>query len=245
MSIPLPEYLPNVDGWQLSSDEKNLYDIAKAISDGECSIYLATRKPGIMHHARWLTKASGVLRVYVAMTSPSQKLIILVLYIMKVYIPMYFSIKHKSSCAFGSVHLSKFILYSRILADEHLNIVHKVLSDNAYFAHPENILFPMIHDERSDIRNLAYQKIMSIRENTENDKDLRPYILPRFNFNCDNYMDMINWNNEILDEPAYRNQLSASSPIEDIRIPCHTQATERHIKIVTSVCQNVSPAKRG
>ena len=72
----------------LFTDVKYLYRMAKAISEGFCPEYLASMKPGHIVHSRWLTKASRVLRLYVATTSPSINLQILANYIMKVYVPM-------------------------------------------------------------------------------------------------------------------------------------------------------------
>lgn len=42
----------------LSTDEKYLFEIANAVSTGVCSLALANKLPGAVHHARWITKAS-------------------------------------------------------------------------------------------------------------------------------------------------------------------------------------------
>ena len=49
----------------LSTDQKYLFEISKAICSGNCAIDLSRRDPGRMVHSRWLTMANRVLRLYV------------------------------------------------------------------------------------------------------------------------------------------------------------------------------------
>lgn len=116
---------------------------------------------------------------------------------------MYFNIKYRYSCAYGSIHFSKFILYSKYLLNNLLNIVKKVIEENAYFTHPENVLIAMIFDKQSNIRHLAYKTILSARENADCIDDVEPFILPRINFDCNDYVNMIDWNSVHLAEPAF------------------------------------------
>ena len=180
-----------METWKLSTDENYLFQIAQAVSDGVCPVQVANLKPGHIHHARWLTKASRLLRLYVTKEHPSQNLKVLATYIMRVYIPLYFTIKYQSSCAYGSVNFFKFILYSQYLPANLSKIVNKVLQDNAYFAHPENILFAMLFDQRPNIRRLACERILMARETAEDFDGIRPFVRPKLNFNCDDYVDMI------------------------------------------------------
>jgi hypothetical protein len=210
-------------------------------------------KPGHIHHARWLTKASRLLRLYVTKENPSKSLQDLAKYIMNVYIPMYFNIKFRSSSTYGSVHFSRFILYSQYLPPQLLTIVQKVIQSNAYFAHPENIIFAMLYDQRPHIRRLACERILKARENEEDIEGVRPFECPRINFDCNDYVDMIDWDTVTITEPPFtRNKshheiseyMTSAAVFEDLHIPCHIQATERHIQIVTSAAQHVSPGNR-
>ncbi|KAK4880727.1 hypothetical protein RN001_008873 [Aquatica leii] len=57
--------LPNISNVKdLSSDQRYLYDITSAVLSGKCSSDLSNRSPGKMSHARWLTKANRILRLY-------------------------------------------------------------------------------------------------------------------------------------------------------------------------------------
>lgn len=54
---------------------------------------LAKKSPGKMSHARWLTRANRIQRLYVSVESPSENLVILATYVAKVYAPTWFNIK--------------------------------------------------------------------------------------------------------------------------------------------------------
>ena len=99
----------------LSTDVLYLFRIAKAVSEGSCPEDIASMKPGQIVHSRWLTKAIRLLRLYVATSLPSTNLKILVNFIMKVYVPMYFNVKFYNSVVYGSALLYKFIKSTQYL----------------------------------------------------------------------------------------------------------------------------------
>ncbi|GBM52513.1 hypothetical protein AVEN_106945-1 [Araneus ventricosus] len=84
-SINVDNMPDNIDRMVLSNDQQYLYDICLAISRGECYSDLALRKSSPVVHLRWLTIAGRILRLYVVTEKPSDNLIILATYIMKVY----------------------------------------------------------------------------------------------------------------------------------------------------------------
>lgn len=150
---------------------------------------------------------------------------------------MYFCIMYQLSCAYGSRHFFKFVSLSKYLSTNLSKIVRKVFADIAYFAHPENVLFAMIHDEEADIRFEAYDRILSIRQKSdvEDGGRVREYVLPEINFDADTYVRMISWDDIALTEPVYTRSMSeeeiktyvlADSAIEDIEVPCHNQSTK-------------------
>lgn len=252
--IQLEHMPPKVESWQLSTDEKYLFEIATAISTGSCTVDLAHRKPGRINNARWLTKASRILRLYIATENPSRKLNILATYIMRVYVPMYFNIKYKSSAVYGSVHFSKFIIYSQYLPKDLLPLIQNVFKNNSYFAHPENIILSMLFDERPNVRRLGCEKILNARESGDEIEKVREYQRPVINFECNDYIDMIDWNKvDNLTEPPFTrnwsyddimNYKTSNCIAEDLNIPCHIQATERHVKVVTETSLAVSAPRR-
>lgn len=132
---------------KLSTDERYLFEIANAVSTGECSQALSNKLPGPLNHARWNTKASRCLRHYVGTLQPSQKLVDIVTYIMKVYVPTYSNIKLNNSCTNGRKRFFNLLKYSSYLSANYREVIINVCKNNFYFAHPENILLAMIYDD--------------------------------------------------------------------------------------------------
>ena len=74
---------------------------------------------------------------------PSEKLQALVMFIIRVYAPMWFAIKLPSSWKDEARHFHQQVTRSRYLSQEQKNIIDLVLHRNSYFAHPENIILAM------------------------------------------------------------------------------------------------------
>ena len=155
---------PIVHCKDLSTDQKYLLDIHKTITTGVCPSDLAHRKPGKMAHSRWVTTANRLLRLYISTNNPSKKFLSIVNYIMQVYVPMWFAIRQSSSFANGPKHVLKTIEQTRTLGDDVCNIVYPVIQSNAFFCHPDNILVPMVADNKDETRELAWRRIKKARQ---------------------------------------------------------------------------------
>ena len=59
---------------ELSSNQQYLYSISKAVQNGVVSEQLAVCSPGNYNHARWLTLANRILRLYVSTQAPTDAL---------------------------------------------------------------------------------------------------------------------------------------------------------------------------
>lgn len=248
---------PPVDEKNLSTDAKYLLQMAQAISNGVCSEDLANIRPGKIFHARWLTRASRILRLYVSTNKPSNNLRTLATYVIKVYVPMWFNIKYYESAIYGSVLLSNFIRSTQYLPNNLRAVINPVVNTNSYFAHSENVLLAMFFDKRKPIRQLACRKIMYIRNNLLEAGELRAYVKPKINFNCTDYTNMIDLTeDDNLFEPPFTmnipyehiSQYAETDTntdnadqliITDPGIPCHIQATERHVQLVTHASKHV------
>lgn len=108
----------------------------------------------------------------------------------------------------------------------------------------------MIFDSDREIRKMGYRKILHSREFTEVTFGiLREYALPPILFDCQNYCELIDWNFPYTEPPFTR--LIALEELEKLaesgdsiesdftEVPCHTQATERHIRTVTQASMAV------
>ena len=57
--------LPNIDPNELSTDQKYLLEMCKAITTGQCSTDLGNHKPGPICHSWWLRIANLIIRLYI------------------------------------------------------------------------------------------------------------------------------------------------------------------------------------
>lgn len=62
------------------------------MSEGKCTSEMTLRNPSKRAHFRGLTTANRILQLYVATDNPSTMKLIVV-YTMKVYLPMWFTVK--------------------------------------------------------------------------------------------------------------------------------------------------------
>ena len=105
-------------------------------------------KIGQVYLARWLTLAIRLLAVYTREESPSENLIKLVHYIVKVYAPLWFEIKSSSK-----LHESPRTLFQNLSRIDQLsfegvkNIAKQNLQGNSFCLLPENFLYALIKDE--------------------------------------------------------------------------------------------------
>ena len=78
----------NYDSSLLSSDQKYMLEIYNAVSSSFCSESLKERDPGNILHSRWLTTANRLLRLYISTLQVSENFHLIVMFIIKVHIPM-------------------------------------------------------------------------------------------------------------------------------------------------------------
>lgn len=175
---------------------------------------------------------------------------------MSAYAPTFFEIKHKSSVLYGARHLAELIQRSQFLPSHYRNVVNDTIQRNGYFGHAENVLISMLNDERHDIRLRAWKRIIESKQNVPEMDQVRYFKIQKFNFNCNDYTTMIDLENievttpPILDcvevtknnikELASKKLSEICSDIDLTRLPCHTQAVERCVKIVTEASAAVA-----
>ena len=95
------------------------------------------------------------------------------------YVPMWFEIKCQPSIKDASKNLWKSISLSAYLKEDLAKCIQKVIQNNAYFAHPENLL-AMLCDEKQKIRKLAVSRMISARKSTGK-SILRKFEVPLLN----------------------------------------------------------------
>lgn len=121
---PIPTDLKGeIDPSDLSTDQQYLWRIVQAVASGDCSQDLANLDIGPLSHARFLTLACRILRLYVGTVSPSENLVTLATFVMQVYAPHWFDIKRRSSCTEGAKHIFKLIERCRSVFSLYLRYV--------------------------------------------------------------------------------------------------------------------------
>lgn len=251
----LPKLTHEMRTKDLSTDQQYLYEMCEAVSSGICSQSLAQRYPGNICHSRWLTLANSVLRLYVATLHPSTELNTIVFFIMRAYAPSWFRIKMNNKCVNGTGNLFNFIEFTRYLKPKYRKIVDESIQRNAFYGHPENILIAMLCDSKRCVRELAFNRIMSARKMGRSNV-VRKFIVPKIRFDAKTYYEIIVWTRVKIDEPPVTKSLSEEqlmSIVEDernfnnfeiLKLPCHTQAVERSVKLVTEASLRVADPLR-
>src|SRR5277367_31615 len=225
-----------------------------AVASGDCPDDLAAKLPGPVNHARWLTTACRILRLYVTEVDPTDALKALATFVMRVYAPMWFHIKTHNTIMDAPKNLSLTIVRTRYLCEDQQEI-HTVLQNNAFWAHPENLLVAMLKDERNYVREKAAAHIIEARSVRLRQKKevISKFDLPKLNFTADDYVDLIDWSACDVTEPPITMSLTTENfeeilagdetslqPIDSFfSLPCHSQAVERIVKEVTAASDTV------
>ena len=226
----------------LSSDQRLLFVAFQSFRTGVIRAELYSLSPGPISHSRWLTLAIRILLLYMKKHGLKGKhrsnLITIVQFLMTNYVVMWFRLKQKPSVGEASRHLFSQVQLTNLLHKSTKRVARTNLARNAYWAHPENLLLSMLTDPEEKTRQVAIEKIMSIRgKQDKGDTSTRKFIIPNLNFEASTYSELINWNTETLYEPALTTGLSVSqlrelqhSPLTLPRYPAHTQSVERLVK---------------
>lgn len=146
----------------------------------------------------------------------------------------------------------------RFLSSNERDVVDRCIQQNTYYGHPENVILNMMVDERKHIRELAARKVKAARENSvsrssSSSGDIRKFAIPKLNFEASDYYELVNW----VDIPRHEPPITCNLTDYDIeeaiksgsmphlkKYPCHTQAVERHIKVVTDAAKSVCGKER-
>jgi hypothetical protein len=241
--------LPSITASDLSTDQRYLLEISHAVQAGTCSFDLSKRNPGPLSHSRWLTTANRLLRLYIATANPTSGFKQIVEYVMKVYTPLWFTVKTKHGIDHGAKHVWELVYRSRYLPENLLEVIDPVIARNAFFASPENLLLAMLTDDRAQIRQLAVRRIIKARGTiSESGGNVRSFFVPKINFEAKDYIDIIDWFHCEITPPPVLSQVSSEELMslhenanswDFSQFPCHTQAVERTVKLVTDASARV------
>ena len=260
-SIPNPKFpvIPNSLMDDLRSDQYHAYRICSAVMLRSVDANLEFLEVGGLNHLRWLTLGCLILRFYVAQGKPTSNLSTLAKFLIKVYFPGWFQIKFNNKITDGPKNYLNILTQlmgfpNKIIQD----IALAVLQRNAYFAHQENILLTMLADNNHNVRLLAVNKILCIRVSKKNldnvvgrdeEVDVRKFIIPEINTNAKTYYSLSSLSSKDMHEPPalkhlLNKKINAFQQNKlNLKHPCHNQAVESHIKLVSEASAAVAGFK--
>lgn len=143
----------------MSRDYVILYRYTKAVISGSVPPDLVSQKPGLLNHARWGTLAQRLHILYTRTENPSDNFMKIVSFIVQVYCVNLFQSSYQSKFTMGAKHLFHMMQLILTQPEEIQDIAQRVVQNNAFYAHPENILVAMLEDEDKAIRKEALDKI--------------------------------------------------------------------------------------
>ena len=256
INTSLPDLEESVQN-DLSRDQWLLYKYTKAIATGSVDDNLKHQIAGPLNHSRWLTLAIRLLQLYTRTENPSDALVNIVTYIVKVYSPSWFKIKSKGKFTSSPSNLFYQMRLVMNLPTYIQELVKPTIQRNAYFSHPDILLCSMLESDLEEVRLKAINLIKKFRKNppkppkNKHLKGIRKHVIPNLNWNAKNWWDMIDWRKIKIVEPKIIQQLSTEE-LEDIihtpklfpHFPCHTQSVERAVKLVTEAAAKVEGEDR-
>ena len=242
----------------LSNDQNLLWRYMSAVSSGNLDARLAAKQIGPLCHARWLTTAIRILSLYCRTENPSQVLLLLVNYIMRIYGKYWFLYKRAPNFLSGPKILHNQIQDVLQVAKkfEHLNnentklnikqILFAVIQRNAFCCHFDNFLDSMLFSEEQVYRNQAVDIILKIRSGQH--RNLQESKVPTINFDAESWIEMIDLEECALKShsPACVRDLTEEDLKELIIVyssqhspeyPIHSQTVERSVKLTTNASQ--------
>ena len=219
---------------------------------------------GHVHNARWVTTASNLLILYMQEENPSDRLTLLVKYIVNVYVPTLLNIKKTPHCTNGTRHIFKMVQLSRDLLEvqypEVFSVVTGCIEDNSYYLHPEQVLLAMVTDPQEEVRNEGIRIIEKFRAQDKYRKEeciglmkIRVFKKPdKIDFAAKNYYTMVDF--DTFHEQYLPYQVVCSPPmlrdysIDDIRsrnfsdgfkkVPSHSQHVERFVALTSKAAEH-------
>ena len=170
--------------------------ICHAVKTGVVSQDLKYLEVGGLCHSRWLTLGCRILRYYVSKKKPTKNLRTLTEYLIRVYFPCWFRIKHYHRITDGSKsffpHAQTHFELSKSTGSQCWS---KRFAKQCFFAHHENVILAILADDDEFIRTIAVNKIFQRRiQNVQNEESnsakIRTFILPTLHASATIYFEM-------------------------------------------------------
>ena len=236
----------------MSTDQKTSYRLVDAVKKGNLPESLQYLQCGALSHARWLTTGQRLIFLWTrhhGLVRKEKKLLeILARFFVNYYFKLYFDIKVKHLIVDAPRHILTSLRLLRSEPKVVTEIISPYIQSGAWYAHPQNLLLSLLASNNSEERNFAVDMILEHRKDNEyGDSSARIRITPKLNFSAVKLTDLIVWNETKVEEPIFTTHMSRydisllrHTPLSVPSFSCHTQATERCVKLTTEAAAAVA-----
>ena len=232
--------LPDSVVKELSRDQKLAYRWGHAIQTGDVPDDLVGQTIGPLCHSRWLTRSVRTQVKYTRTKNPTKKLQRIIFFILNFYLPGWFKVKSEPHIQDGARHLQFLLDLSRSLCAGDQEIVRRVMGDNAYFAHQENVAIACLSDPDEEVRRKGVKFILAARRDYDEEDDVRKFVAPEINFDSHRFCDLIDLEGVDKFEPPLTKELSEETILSALATPLilpsfpnNTQRVEQLVRVVT------------
>ena len=236
---------------KMSTDQKTCYKLVNAIKAGNLPEKMQEMLCGKMSHARWLTTGQRIIFLWTrqhGLTGSDLKVLeLLVKFCIEWYFKIYFDIKVKHLIVDAPYHILTSLRILRTQPKKVRDAVTFYIRTGAWYSHPECVLLSLLASSVQSDRQFAVNQILKLRGNNEyGDSSVRPRVTPKLNLSATSLTRLITWKPGEVDEPIMTCSLSNSEikkfvnkPYDPPKFSCHTQSTERCVKLVSEAAASV------
>ena len=165
----------------------------------------------------------------------------LVKFCLESYFKLYFDIKVKHMIVDAPYHILTSLRILKTQPKKVRDAVTFYIRTGAWYSHPECLLLSLLSSNDLSDRKFAVEQILKLRGSNEfGNTSVRPRVTPKLNLSATSLTKLITWKPGQVDEPVFTCSLSMEEitgfivkPLVPPDFCCHTQSTERCVKLVT------------
>ena len=234
----------------MSTDQKVCYKLVNAVKVGKLPPEMQDMLCGKISHARWLTTGQRIIFLWTrkhGLMGNELKVLEIVNFCLQWYFKIYFDIKVQHYIRDAPYHILTSLRILKTQPKKVRDAVTFYIRTGAWYSHPECLLLSLLSSNEKSDRQFAVKKILNLRgENEFGDTSVRPRLTPKLNLSASSLTNLINWKSEEVNEPVMTCSLAKKDikaflekPYEAPKFSCHTQSTERCVKLVTEAASAV------
>ena len=236
---------------KMSTDQKVCYKLVQAVKKGHLPPDMQEMLCGPICHARWLTTAERLCFLWTrkhGLTGSDFKILeLLVKFCLEWYFKLYFDMKVKHLIVDAPYHILTSLRILKTQPKRVRDAITFYIRTGAWYSHPECLLLSLLASSNTTDRTFAVDQILKLRGKQEyGDTSLRNRVTPKLNLSATSLTKLISWKSGQVDEPVFTCSLSRSEilafktdPYNPPKFSCHTQSTERCVKLVTEAAAAV------